>query len=128
MKNHYLAIAVVHWRKYNGLEFDKKKIKKYLYVIRSILTWKLLDKGIYPPININDLLNHQCTEIGEDVGEAIWNLIDYYKDLKEINEETMFIITNFILNSLNSMKKAKVRHDKNFDAYERRFKEIINLR
>ena len=128
LKNHYLAIALVHWKKYNGLEFNSKKIKKYFFVIRSILSWNILDNGRYPPISIQELLDHECCGISDDVKDSIENLIECYLSDCEIREETIFIINNFILNSFNSMKKVKTKSDKNFNLYEKRFKELIKIR
>ena len=125
LKNHYLAIASVHWKKYNGLKFDRKKIKKYFYVLRAILSWNILDNGEYPPISLPELLNHDYCGITGDVKDSIENLMEYYHDSCEISEETIFVINSFILNSFSSMQKVKTRSNKNFNDYEQRFRELV---
>lgn len=125
LMNHYSAIAKSHWKRYSGLEFSKKKIKKYLYVLRSILCWRLLEKDIYPPVKIQDLLNHDQLDISDEIKGDIYSLIDYYLDISDIGEDSIFRINNFILRSLDSMGKFKAETSKDFNEYDKKFKEFL---
>ena len=125
LMNHYSAIAVKHWKKYCSLDFKKEKSKKYLYVIRSIMCWQLLNRDIYPPINIHDLLNHDFINLNDDIKEPINDLISFHQDDGKITEETIFLLDNFILDSLSYMKKVKVNSFKNTDDYNKRFQELL---
>lgn len=125
LKNHYLAIAKTHWKKYCTLEFKKAKTKKYLYVIRSILCWRLLNRDIYPPIDIHDLLNHEFINLDEDIKTAINELIDYHQHKGDLNEMTVFKLNNFILDSLSSMKPTETNHYKDIHIYDERFRELL---
>lgn len=104
LKNHYSSIAYNHWNTYSGLAFNKTKIKKYLYVLRAILCWNLLNCNIYPPLNINELIKHEKANISDEIKCDIEKLIDYHKDIGEIKEDNIFRLNNFILNSLTNMK------------------------
>lgn len=121
LKNHYSKMALNHWRRYSGLEFGYEKGKKYLYVIRYILTWNLLNQNVDPPISIPDLLNHEKTDISGDIEEAIISLMDF----SEISEQNIFRLNNFILNSLKSMKNVKVSSKKDIELYDERFRELL---
>jgi hypothetical protein len=125
LKNHYSAIALKHWRKYCSLEFKGEKTKKYLYVIRSILCWKLLNRDIYPPINIYDLLEHEYTNLNDDIKKAIEDLIDYHQGKSELSEKTILKLNYFIMDSLAFMKKTKVKSFKDIDDYDERFRELL---
>ncbi len=125
LMNHYSAIAKSHWKRYSGLEFSKKKIKKYLYVLRSILCWKLLERDIYPPLKIQELLDHDKINISDEIRRDICSLIDYYLDISDIGEDAIFRINNFILRSLDSMKKVKAETSKDFSEYDKRFREFL---
>ena len=85
LKNHYMSMAKSNWKKYSTLEFSSQKTKKYLYVIRSILCWRLLNQDIYPPINMNDLLNHDHINLDDDIKCAIQSLIDYHQGKNTLN-------------------------------------------
>ena len=125
LKNHYYSIAHNHWKRYLGLAFNKTKIKKYLYVIRAILCWNLLANDVYPPINLNELLNNQKANISDEIKEDIEKLIAYHKGNGKIGEDTIFRLNNFILNSLNSMNYVKTNPTKDIKLYDERFREIL---
>lgn len=125
LKNHYMSIASKNWRKYYSLKFDRTKTKKYLYVIRSILCWNVLDSGDYPPVNINELLNHESNGISNDLKQDILNLIAFHQGRGEITEDIIFRLNNFILKSLNSMEKVGTDSGKDIDDYDERFREIL---
>jgi predicted nucleotidyltransferase len=125
LKNHYASIARSHWKRYCSLEFRKEKSKKYLYVIRSILCWRLLNRDIYPPIDINDLVNHDFINLGDSVEDAIGSLIDFHVDKGVLSERAVFILNSFILDSLSVMKTAKAKSFKHIEDYDERFRELI---
>lgn len=125
LKNHYASIAKKHWKKYCSLEYKKDKTKKYLYVIRSILCWKLLNRDIYPPINIHELLNHEFVSISPEVITAVNDLISYHQKSGQIKEDTIFKLNNFIMDSLNMMKTTKVKSFKCIEDYDERFRELL---
>lgn len=125
LKNHYASIASNHWKKYCSLEFNRQKTKKYLYVLRSILCWRLLNRDIYPPIEISALLNHDFINLGEDIKEAIGNLIDYHQGKGDLSERDVFILSNFIMDSLSAMKTTKTNSFKQIGDYDERFREML---
>ena len=125
LKNYYLSMACRHWKRYCGLKYQNEKVKKYLYVIRYILCWNLLNVGIDPPLSIKDLLNHPYAKISDENASAVYNLIDHLKSQAEISENTIFKLINFILNSFKSMRKVKTNSTKDFDAYDARFRELL---
>ncbi len=125
LKNHYASIAHTQWKKYCPLEFKEQKTKKYLYVIRAILCWRLLNRDIYPPININELLDHDFINLGEDIRDSVANLIDFHRGKGELSERTVFILNNFILDSLSYMKNSQTKSFKNVEDYDERFRELL---
>lgn len=125
LKNHYASTAHSHWKRYCPLEFNRKKRKKYLYVIRSILCWRLLNRDIYPPININELLDHDFINLTEDIRDAVINLIDFHRGAGDLSERTVFILNNFILDSLASMKTTETKSFKTAEDYDERFRELL---
>jgi hypothetical protein len=125
LKNNYYAMALVRWRQYAPLEFNKTKTKKYLHVIRIVLSWNLLDRDISPPININDMLSHEHISISEDTRKAIGDLISYHRGCGSLDEDTIFILNNFIMNSLNMMGNVKTKSVKDIMEYDERFRQIV---
>lgn len=125
LKNQYADFAQNHWRKYCTLEFKKAKTKKYLYVIRAILSWMLLNRDICPPININELLDHERLGLDESIGDAIRDLIDYHLDRADLSEDTVLKLNNFILDSLSRMKNVERRNSNEIGVYDERFRELL---
>ena len=125
LKNHYSAMALTHWKKYCSLEFRNDKTKKYLYVIRSILCWRLLNRGIFPPIKIQDLLTHELINIDDEIKDAVNELIDYHQENGDLSEDSFLKLSNFILDSLSKMKKVKTNSYKNLDDYDEKFRELL---
>ena len=125
LKNHYASIALKHWKKYSSLEFSSQKTKKYLYVIRSILSWMLLNRDIYPPIQIRELLEHESIGINEDIKMAVYELIDYHQGNGRISEYTILKLNAFIMDFLSKMKTVKVDSFKSLDDYDERFRELL---
>lgn len=125
LKNYYLGMAQSHWKRYCRLNEQTENVKKYLYVIRCILSWNLLDNGIYPPLQIQELLDEKYSGISAENRDAVLNLIDYLQSSAKLSENTLFKLNNFILNSFNSMERIKTAPDKDFDTYDSRFKELL---
>ena len=125
LKNHYASIAVKQWRKYCSLDFRHEKTKKYLYVIRSILCWRLLNRDIFPPINIYELLEHDFINIDMHVKGAVNDLIDCHQGRGVLSEDTFLMLNNFIMDSLSSMKTSPAQSFKEFDDYDERFRELL---
>lgn len=128
LKNHYAKNALTDWKRYCSLDFSKTKSKKYLYVIRSILCWKLLTRDIYPPINIHELLNHEYINLDDNFRDAVYDLIEYHQDNGEISENIVFRLNNFILDSLSVMKRVRSKSFKELDDYDERFRELLLVR
>ena len=125
LKNHYASIAHKDWKKYCSLAFKKEKTKKYLHVIRSILCWRLLNRDIYPPIRMDELLDHDFINLDDDTRDAIRNLIDFHQDRSGLSEMTVFRLNNFILDSLMVMKTSKTKSFKEIEDYDERFRELL---
>ena len=125
LKNHYASIAKKNWKKYCSLDFKHEKTKKYLYVIRAILCWKLLNRDIFPPINIHELLNHDFINIDMHVKSAIEDLVDYHQGGGLLSEDTFLKFNNFIIDSLSVMETSSVHSFKDFDDYDERFRELL---
>ena len=125
LKNHYMSMAKSNWKKYSTLEFSSQKTKKYLYVIRSILCWRLLNQDIYPPIRMDELLNHDHINLDDDIKCAIQSLIDYHQGKCNLDEYTILKLNYFILDSLSSMKASRAKSLKQFDDYDERFRELL---
>jgi predicted nucleotidyltransferase len=128
LKNHYASIAHSHWKRYSGLAFDRIKIKRYLHIIRAILCWNILNQDSYPPIKIQDLLKDKNIDLSDESKADILNLVDCYSEnCNEITEDEIFRINNFILKSLNMMKRVKVNSHKEIEDYDERFREILMI-
>lgn len=125
LKNYYLRMATSHWKRYCGLKYQNEKVMKYLYVIRCILCWNLLDSEIDPPLGIYELLNHHYSRISEDNRYAVIDLIDYMQSSVDISEDAIFMLNNFILGSFKSMNKSRTKTVRDADAYDVRFRELL---
>lgn len=125
LKNHYLKNAQMHWRRYCGLKYQEEKVIKYLYVIRCILSWNLLNQGVDPPLTIQELQAHPYAKICDSNRIAVINLINHVQSGMEIGENTIFKLNNFILKSFKSMKRIKTDSSKDFDEYDERFRQLL---
>lgn len=128
LKHHYESIALNHKRKYCNGEFDISKIKKYRYILRCILTLELLNKGIYPPANIDELINHEKQTLDEDILKAIGYLVHTSSYLLENypNEDKFEMIHDFIDDYLSNLEKIPCSDsDKNIGDYNRKFQDLI---
>lgn len=81
LEYHYTNIAVNNWKKLgqDDLELTKRAVKMFLYNIRCILIWLLIEEGENPPINIFELLD-MVNNLDTDIKNDINILITYYKN------------------------------------------------
>lgn len=130
LKHHYFGLAYKTNKKYivgNDVR-ELKIVKKTLYVIRCTLAWQVLDKGILPAMNLEELMNQ--SEIDDDLKEAILTLRDAYADLNidEVDDEVFDRVFEWILGSFSEFEKKPFKAPKrNIEDYNKRFQEIIGL-
>ena len=60
-----------------------------------------------------------------DIRDAVINLIDFHKGKGDLSERTVFILNNFILDSLASMKTTETKSFKTAEDYDERFRELL---
>lgn len=131
LKHHYYGLAYKSYKKYvegNPLN-EVKTVKKELYVIRCILAWKTLDKGILPSMNVLELLE-QC-ELDNELREAILKLRSSYSNLAidEVGDETFELIYSWIQESFDEFEKGKVDGPRRYiEDYNERFHEILGIK
>ena len=131
LRNYYFGLANKTYKKYvrgNDLR-DVKIVKKTLYVIRCTLAWKLLDNGIMPQMDFNDLIE-KC-EISDELKCAIFALKDAYSALTidEVGDDVFEMIHAWIEESFGEFTNRPFKAPKrNIDDYNERFFEIIGLR
>lgn len=138
--HHYFSMGVRHWERYCegvsdwlGGNDEFLLIKKYLYVLRCILTWQLLKENrLEPKINIFELL-YQYQSIDNDsvLREDILLLLE--KSIKINNNldiETVDRLNDFIVSNLEmmdfEMKKIQTVNKDNIDIYNKRYYDILN--
>ena len=131
LKHHYFGLAYKINKKYvKGNDFrDVKTVKKMLYVIRCTLAWKLLDNGVYPPMNFGEMIG--LSEIEAELKEAILSLMQNYSSLsiENVSDDQLVLIQEWIEKSLNEFSKSKVEGSKrSIDDYNTRFQEIIRMK
>lgn len=129
LKYHYTSIAVNNWKKLgqDDLELTKRAVKMFLYNIRCILIWLIIDDGGNPPINIFELLDE--VNLDENIKGDINGLIDYYKnncqntlDLEVIDNVRKWMGFNLKIMRSTLPQKEGMRE---FDGYNDRFFDII---
>lgn len=131
LKYHYYGLAYNSYKKYLVKnQLDKLKlIKKELYVVRCILTLKILENGFLPSsLNIDELVN-QC-DIDNGLKIAILSLKKSYSNL-DIGgtDEKYNLIYSWIEESLENFEKTKIDNPKiNIEDYNKRFHQIIGIR
>ena len=125
LKQYYTNIAKKHWEKYCKGVYKSSINKQYLYVIMVILSWKILNKCEYPPIDVNELIN--ISDLSNSIKYNLIKLFEYSKingelSKSEINDKICFIKENF---KIMEDKNQKYVNNKDFTKYNERFKEII---
>ena len=136
--HHYFNMAKNNWNDYCegrgrwlNTDMEYSIIKKYLYVIRCILTWNLLYESEdvnLPQLNIFNLLE-QCkgSIITDDIYNDIVCFIDKYKYKKDcLSYTNIDNINDYVVDNLRNMKSKTLKsvynkNDKNFEVYNKAF-------
>ncbi len=130
LKPHYFGLASKTDKKYiEGSDLsDVKIIKKTLYVIRCTLAWQLIDRGMIPSVDFDELV--ELSELDSELKEAILNFKASYSHLAfdHISKDDLNLIHKWIVGSLDKFSIDKIKSSKrNIDDYNRRFQQIIGL-
>ena len=135
LKYHYGSLAYNNWkRNVEGKpnEMTKKATKTYLYAIRCILAWIILDDGYDAPIQIDELMKYFIDDdrMGSRLFADILMLISYYRSnckYSKPDERAIENITTFITTYLEILKadKPKLEELQDIETYNKRFREIV---
>ena len=133
LKHHYASIAYKNWNKFVVGQEDKmtKKVTKmYLYSIRCILSWILIDEGINAPVDIDELMNYYKNRLNKNLFNDLESLIDYYRSNcknKNLSEKSIDNVSKFIDSKIKMMRqdKANLKDLPDIEIYNKRFREII---
>ena len=140
LKKHYGSLIKKTWDKYlkNNKDLNEYTAKRYLYCIRCILCWIILQKedNIDVPINIYDLLNYfEINEnyINRTINIVIRNFIDFYKNNckqeYKPTEAQLGLLREFINTYIYIMQQQEsdnVNFDDDIEIYNNRFREILS--
>ena len=143
--HHYYNMGNNHWVRYCVNWRTNEDIivlsKKFLYVVRCILSWNLLFNDIKPNMNIHVLSGQNMSNefIDESIGKSLKSLTDLYSYyasesiLSSLKEEYYYIFKNmeeWIVNSLEIMKentsKYKFEPNKFSNEYNDLFFELVS--
>lgn len=112
---HYSGMAWKNWNDYCEGVFDwvggndeDKLIKKYLYVLRCILTWHVLkETSMVPKINFYELVNqHEMIFQDSLLKNDIYHLLGKYKRLSDtLTNKVVNRLRDYIVNNLKYMKE-----------------------
>lgn len=138
--HHYYSMARNNWNdfcegRYDWLGSDDEMllIKKYLYVIRSILSWHIIREtdGKSASITVDDLLQ-ECHGIiiSDDLSEDIYSMISYYKGISGLSNSKVNKIREWVLDNLKYMKdftlKVNTKYlDKNINSFNEKFFSLV---
>lgn len=129
LKYHYTNIAASNWKRIgkDNPELTKRTVKMFLYNCRCVITWKMLDEGANPPINIFDLLKQANLE--ENVRADIDNMIMNYKNNnpESIDSEVIDNIKGWMAPNLAVMRGnfPKKVNSRDLNDYNRRLFDVI---
>ena len=136
---HYTGITKKIWEKYlkNNEDLNCIAAKKYLYCIRCILCWILLneEQDIDTPINIYDLLNYfeaNKDYLNKTMIIVIHNFIDFYKsgcdEHYKPTQKQLSLLREFINTYLYIMKQENCQDYElgEIGVYNNRFREILS--
>ena len=135
LKYHYGSLAYNNWNRYVVGEEDgmtKKVTKRYLYAIRCILAWILIDEGKDAPIEIDELM--KCFIDDDRIGTRLYAdllmMISYYRSnctRSRPDERGIENVTTFISAYIEIMKadKPKMEELSDIEIYNKRFREIM---
>ena len=132
LKHHYASIAYNNWKKFVVKEnaMTKKVTKTYLYALRCIFSWMLIDKDIDAPLDIDKLMNLLTDSINPELFDDIKLLINFYrsncKNTKP-SEQSIENISKFIDDELKIMKSdnSNIKKTNDIEIYNKKFREII---
>lgn len=130
LKYHYSSIAFNNWKKLKDpdLELTKRTYKMYLHNCRCILTWKVMDEGNDPSINVFDLLK-QVNGLDDDIRNDIFELISVYKNghIDDLDFAVIEEINRWMAKSIEIMRADFPKKDcmKDFGQYDERFFDIV---
>ena len=113
-------------------EMTKKVTKRYMYAIRCILAWILIDEGKDAPIEIDELMKCFIDDdrIATRLYADILMFISYYKSncrKSKPDERAIENVTTFINAYIEIMKadKPKMEDLSDIEIYNTRFREIV---
>ena len=126
LKRHYTNIVNIDLhKKHRGK--DERKLKRRLYDIRCILTWKVLDKGLEPKIKVVDLMDQ--IDLDYETKKNIIQIINDHRNQNEkIKKDNLAFIDKWIDESFNLMvqeNKKLINKDKDKEIYDKRFYDIV---
>jgi hypothetical protein len=134
LKYHYGSLAYNNWKRYvvGEEELSKKVTKRYLYAIRCILAWILIDEGKDAPIEIDELMKCFIDDdrIGVRLYADILMFISYYRSnctKSRPDERAIENVTTFINAYIGIMKadKPKFEEFNDIEIYNERLRKII---
>ena len=135
LKYHYGSLAYNNWKRYvvgQDNEMTKKVTKRYMYAIRCILAWILIDEGKDAPIEIDELMKCFIDDdrIATRLYADILMFISYYKSncrKSKPDERAIENVTTFINTYIEIMKadKPKMEDLSDIEIYNTRFREIV---
>ena len=134
LKHYYGSIANNNWKKFvigKENEMTKKVTKMYIYAIRCIFSWILIDEGIDAPIEIDELMKCFNNRLDTELLNNIEKIIEFYKNNCSSNqpdEKAILNVSNFIDKQIKLMNNYNSNsHDlPNIEIYNERFRKIIN--
>ena len=136
LKHHYESIAYNNWKRFvlgKENEMTKKVTKMYLYCIRCIFSWILIDEDIDAPLEIDELMDYFKPRLDNELFNNIYYLINYYRSNCEITpplEDAINDISTFIDEQIKAIKSDKedLKDNRDINEYNKRFRQIIKLR
>ena len=125
--HHYLHMAEKNYEEH--LKTDEVKLKKYFYVLRSLLAVRyILEYHESPPILFKDLVE---TELDESLKETVYELIDIKKNSTEPDTiRRIEVLDEYIVKELGSLKKevnGLKKEETDWEGLNRFFIETIRL-
>lgn len=139
LMHHYFGMAYGNWTDFCEGVYDwvggndeKRLIKKYLYVIRCILTWHILkETDLNPKINIFELLNqYQMVNNDHTLRKDIVMLLEKYISINNnLNKDNINRLYEYITSNLKQMKqenkKLQTVNKQDIEIYNQRYYQII---
>lgn len=123
--HHYLHMAERNNREY--LQDDYVKLKKYFYVLRTILAAKwILEKGSNPPMLFEDLVN---AELDETIKPIVNQLLEKKRHAVEFGKEQKIQSLNDYINeeiaTINNQLLSVADKKNNYDSLNEYFNSLL---